>query len=74
MKFELFQQVRIISDISKENVKKGEVGTVVEILQTDGVETAYMVELSHDHPHLLGVITVTADQIERIETEVAATV
>ena len=74
MKFELFQQVRMISDISKEKVEKGEVGTIVEVLQTEGVETAYMVELSHEHPHPLGVITVNAEQIELTEAEAITTV
>jgi len=74
MTFKLFQRVQIVSDLSDEGIQKGEKATVVEVLQTKGVETAYMVELSHKHPHPLGVVTVTADQIEPAEAEVPTAV
>jgi hypothetical protein len=44
MTFELFSDVILIADIPPEDLKAGDVGTIVERHQTAGVEDGYSVE------------------------------
>ncbi len=63
MEFQLYSDVVLASDIPEENLRAGDVGTVVERHNVSGRETGYSVEFFDMLGNTLAVVTLPASAL-----------
>ncbi len=64
MKFPLFSRIVLATDIPAENLRRGDLATVVEHYETPGVEPGYEIEVFDAVGDTVAVVTVSESQIE----------
>jgi len=63
MPFELYKDVVLVRDVPEENLRAGDVGTVVERHEIPGLEVGYSVEFFDMLGHTLAVVTLPASAL-----------
>lgn len=64
MKFDLYQEIVLKYDIPNENIKKGDVATIVEYISSNSGEGGYCLEVFNVLGDTIKVITVSESDIE----------
>ena len=65
MNFELFSDVILAHDVLDENLRAGDVGTVVERHEVAGLETGYSVEFFNMLGNTIAVVTLPANALRQ---------
>jgi hypothetical protein len=65
-RFQLYQQVVLSKDLQKENLQKGDVATIVEIIETES-KNGYCLEFFDNEGNTLKVLVVSEDDISEIK-------
>jgi len=65
-KFELYQQVLLSKDLPEHDLLKGDVATIVEIIEKDNI-TGYCLEIFDSNGDTLKVIIVNESDIEEVK-------
>ncbi|HKZ82841.1 MAG TPA: DUF4926 domain-containing protein [Anaerolineae bacterium] len=63
MSFEFYKDVVLMRDVPEENLRAGDVGTVVERHEIPGLEVGYSVEFFDMLGHTLAVVTLPASAL-----------
>lgn len=69
MKLELFKRVALTKDIPEENLKKGDVATIVEHLPGMDSEDGYALEIFNAIGDTIAVITVPQSAVEPLTAD-----
>lgn len=71
MKFELYQEVVLLSDIPEKNLKKGDIATVIDFHPSNHTEDGYSLEVFNALGDTIAVLTLPETGIDELkESEV----
>ena len=66
MRFKEFQQVALAKDIPENNLRRGDLATIVEIHPANGGEVAYSIEIFNALGETIAVTTVPESALEEL--------